>query len=706
MRQLVLDGQIPVLRVGQARAVAGGREHASKEALAGIGVRQSSFEGWVGIVEPVGGVVGEARRTRAGVDRDARAVSARETAEAPVVPDRRHVGHRVAAAHDHLVRHLVGEAEPRTELTPVRVLEAVAEDESSGQASRSRVRRVEIDLRHAVRQFEERLNDLPTEPEIQRELRRDFPVVREVETVARLPMPAVERCDVSACRVDRPEQKARERVPGFVAETGQVGLDRPEIERSGSVLGTLVHEVAPVFVANPEGVRRLDDRQVVLEDPASVEALAGVAGADPADAAALPFLPGEAHRRKVRRRGTLHADLGGPVLVDEDRLVAVPEAVVAAREPVEDRVGESRVDREPHHARRRVLVLPSLGRKAGNGFVPRSAVVVADPVLVVEHSRHAVLVVDVMVALGPDRVEVEEGAARADRGRVADHGVDLGIDQAHIEDVRIDLAEAARRDGVVRERQAGRAACGRSGAARIENRAEDRALACIVRGLGAGRGVAGEAGIEQAAEVALLEVRGSQGRGETGDVEIGAGRPLEVREEKGLVAAVVHLGDFDRAADRIAVVVLPERRFLLDAARVVGVGVRVQAFVLPVVEHRAVQAVRARLDVEIGDRGMAAVVLGVDGARVQLELADGLGGRTHLVVVAARQVHAAHRDALDQDLVRVLLPAIDGALEFAASCARKAAEDETLDLALAILDEDRPVLVLLRTDIAADLGGA
>ena len=108
------------------------------------------------------------------------------------------------------------------------------------------------------------------------------------------------------------------------------------------------------------------------------------------------------------------------------------------------------------------------------------------------------------------------------------------------------------------------------------------------------------------------------------------------------------------------------------------------------------------LDDEVGHRGLAAAVLGADGAGLQLELLDRLGRRRHLVVAAALQV-AAERHAFDQDLVRVVAAAVDRSLEGVADAARQAREDELLDLALSVGDRHRPGLVLLVGDIAADL---
>ena len=118
-------------------------------------------------------------------------------------------------------------------------------------------------------------------------------------------------------------------------------------------------------------MRVLDDRQIILEDPAAVEAAAGGAGADLGDGAALPLVAAEVHPRKVGVGGAGQADLLRPALTDEYGLVGVAEAVVTSGEAVEYGRRKSRVERQPHHAGRRVLVLPGLRRQAGHRLVAR-----------------------------------------------------------------------------------------------------------------------------------------------------------------------------------------------------------------------------------------------------------------------------------------------------------------------------------------------
>jgi hypothetical protein len=67
------------------------------------------------------------------------------------------------------------------------------------------------------------------------------------------------------------------------------------------------------------------------------------------------------------------------------------------------------------------------------------------------------------------------------------------------------------------------------------------------------------------------------------------------------------------------------------------------------------------------------------------------------------QVHASQRDAVNQNLVRVSLAAVDRPQERVAHRARQRREDELLDLPSAVADRDRPGVEFLLRDIAADL---
>src|SRR4051812_21644253 len=113
------------------------------------------------------------------------------------------------------------------------------------------------------------------------------------------------------------------------------------------------------------------------------------------------------------------------------------------------------------------------------------------------------------------------------------------------------------------------------------------------------------------------------------------------------------------------------------------------------------QAVRARADGEVSDRGLPAIVLRADRAGLQLEFANGFRGRAELVIVTARKVGASNRHAFDQDLVRILLAPVDRSFERVTGGARQAVENELLDLPLSVADYHRPALVLFRCDVAA-----
>ena len=118
------------------------------------------------------------------------------------------------------------------------------------------------------------------------------------------------------------------------------------------------------------------------------------------------------------------------------------------------------------------------------------------------------------------------------------------------------------------------------------------------------------------------------------------------------------------------------------------------------------QVVGPGLDVKVRHSGLSAVVLRANRSRLQFELADRLRGGAELVVVASRKVGAADGNALDQNLVRIFLPTVNRSLECVARRAGQTAEDEALNLPLAIVHQDRPALVFLNRYVAPDLGRA
>src|SRR5262252_5503897 len=104
--------------------------------------------------------------------------------------------------------------------------------------------------------------------------------------------------------------------------------------------------------------------------------------------------------------------------------------------------------------------------------------------------------------------------------------------------------------------------------------------------------------------------------------------------------------------------------------------------------------IRARLDPEVGNGGLAAAVLRADRPGLHLEFADRFGARAEFVVAAALQVKTSERHAFDQNLVRVVLPAVDRTLERPAHRAGQTGEDERLNLSLAVVNGDGPGVVL------------
>ncbi len=212
-----------------------------------------------------------------------------------------------------------------------------------------------------------------------------------------------------------------------------------------------------------------------------------------------------------------------------------------------------------------------------------------------------------------------------------------------------------------------------------------------------------EARVEQSREIAALESLDRQ-LDKGGGAEVAHAVLLEIGKPEALVAAVVNFRNIDRAAYAVAPIEKLERR-PRAARRIVRKAVGIENVVLKVSEGGAVDLIRPRLDGEICDAGLAAVVLRAHGACLQLEFADGLGARTELVVAAALEVKPAERDAFDQDLVRVKLAAIDGSLERASYGSRQAVEDEFLNLALAVADQNRPGVEFFLRYVTADFSG-
>ena len=66
---------------------------------------------------------------------------------------------------------------------------------------------------------------------------------------------------------------------------------------------------------------------------------------------------------------------------------------------------------------------------------------------------------------------------------------------------------------------------------------------------------------------------------------------------------------------------------------------------------------------------------------------------------------APDRHTFDQDLVRVLLTAVDRSLEGISSRAGQTVKDELLNLTLPVADHNRPAFVLLHGDVPADFAG-
>src|SRR5439155_20441752 len=168
---------------------------------------------------------------------------------------------------------------------------------------------------------------------------------------------------------------------------------------------------------------------------------------------------------------------------------------------------------------------------------------------------------------------------------------------------------------------------------------------------------------------------------------------------------MINLGDLHWATQRVAPVILTELCLFVSSR--FGLEVQsVEGLVLNVKECRPAKSVSSALDIKIGNSGLPAIVLRPHCAGLEFELANCLRRRAELVVVASRKAGPADGNAFDQNLVGVLLAAINGTLKCATRRPGQAAEDEALDLPLAVIDDDRPALVFLDRDVAPYFGRA
>src|SRR6185503_18062160 len=108
------------------------------------------------------------------------------------------------------------------------------------------------------------------------------------------------------------------------------------------------------------------------------------------------------------------------------------------------------------------------------------------------------------------------------------------------------------------------------------------------------------------------------------------------------------------------------------------------------------------LDHEVRNRGLAAAEFGAERAGLQLELADHLGRRRHLVVAAALQI-PSQRNAFNQDLVRVVATAIDRPFERAADRPGQTRKNELLNLTLTIADTISTSLIASTSSLKSNI---
>ena len=202
-----------------------------------------------------------------------------------------------------------------------------------------------------------------------------------------------------------------------------LGLRRLEVEGARTALAAYVLIVSTILEAGLEAVLAADDGHVVLQDPGAVVTEAAgfrTQAATGTDAATQNGLAAKGERGERGGRGILEANLRRPILVDEDGLIDVAEAVVTYGKAVLDGGRNAPVLTEAANESRRLLQLEDIGGRAGRSFPTAARRVVAHAVIVVERNRHAVLGIEDVVAFGGVHLLVENRAASTQRNHVVE----------------------------------------------------------------------------------------------------------------------------------------------------------------------------------------------------------------------------------------------------------------------------------------------
>ena len=492
------------------------------------------------------------------------------------------------------------------------------------------------DVVHLVVPLAHRAVEVPAQPQVERELAVDLPVVLDPR---REVLPAVDgehvEVDVSARR--RAQEQRREAVPRERVAAVEIALREgaTEIEPHAAVAADLARILRIAQVgAEAHAVGSPLHRDVGLYRPGIGRLVAEAAAAEVLEVGhvdAREHLDGNLVRQAGREAELGEAEAEARIRARQLHVTAARGADVEHRAGAED-VDPVRDSRVVGPLQRELAVLR--GARADGGGVADLV-----PLVLPVADEHPVTAPEVLVDLGHEVVElvpvdvlqIPQVALprRHARGRgvgqreeaqePGGHGVDAigGDDVAGERVAHPDAVHVAPRGGVVdRDEPPG--------------------------------------GIDELAEVAAPH--GLRRHGAEERVGRSLAVALVVDHEEGLVLAVVDAGDLHGAVE-LDTVLVEEVIGLGQAPGVVEQVVRVERPAPHELVGRAVERVGARLQRDVHDAPRRAAVLGVVGVRHDLELTDGVHRRDVRDVVSALDRVVGR--AVEQELVVAVLSAVD-----------------------------------------------
>src|SRR5262245_19814975 len=226
--ELILNAETVVLRIADAVRVRRDVADAQVIRQRRAAIWQRGGEVRVTLLQVEDRILRELRRIGRAVD-DYRAVVSEVARRVEARRDERVGVDAVAAANDHLLRDLVGEAHSRRDHLQVLVLEAllaklVGEDERAWTVARARIRLGQVNHADSARNLVVAEVHLPAQAEVERQPLCRLPVVHEIETRLRHAVAEVIWRNGAVSALRRAQQETGEGVAGARSKARQFRL--------------------------------------------------------------------------------------------------------------------------------------------------------------------------------------------------------------------------------------------------------------------------------------------------------------------------------------------------------------------------------------------------------------------------------------------------------------------------------------------------